>query len=405
MARKNLLRDLLAPVDAEANANAGANAGAAAPASRVARVDSRQLDGPAPRDAGEAPGKAPAEIAAETPAKSPAGRRVDSRQPGDAAPRPAQGSPAEDAVDSRQLNETARRPKGAMGAIGAVGRSIAELRARALVDLDPHLIDAGGLTDRLEHDEADHVRLMASLRAHGQQVPILVRPRPGHPGRYQIVYGRRRVLALRDLGQTVKALVRELDEAELVMAQGQENSARRDLSFIEKANFARQMMEGGFERKPVMEALTIDKTVLSRMVSVTDRVPAEVIAAIGAAPSIGRDRWLAFADLYAANPPDTEDARDILAISGTMDSDARFEALWTWLRSRSRRSGGGARAASRREIVTALDGTPLAEVIRGGERKGAGLALKLCPEAPEGFGDWLVSNLAGIHEDWLRRKD
>jgi ParB family transcriptional regulator, chromosome partitioning protein len=45
-------------------------------------------------------------------------------------------------------------------------------------------------------------------------------------------------LALRDLGQPVRALVRDFDDAALVMAQGQENGARRDLSFIEKANFA-----------------------------------------------------------------------------------------------------------------------------------------------------------------------
>ena len=340
MARKNLLRDLLAPADAE-----------------TPRVDSRQLDGPAPRN--------PAPI----------------------APVP------EDAVDSRQPGS---RP--AKGAIGAVGRSIADLRARALVDLDPHLIDAGGLTDRLEHDEADHARLMESLRIHGQQVPILVRPRPGHPDRYQIVYGRRRVLAMRDLGQPVKALVRDLDETGLVMAQGQENSARRDLSFIEKANFARQMAEAGFERKPIMEALTIDKTVLSRMLSITDRVPAEVIAAVGSAPSIGRDRWLAFADLYAVAPVDPEDARDILAISGTMESDARFEALWNWLRGRNRRAGGSPAAVRRSETLNGMDGTPLAVVTRSRD----GLMLKLRGEGSGAFGDWLASNLAEIHRDWLR---
>lgn len=344
MARKNLLRDLLAP------------------AAEAPRVDSRQLEAAADRKAVEPP----------------------------AAPVP------EDAVDSRQPGS---RP--AKGAIGAVGRSIAELKARALVDLDPHLIDAGGLTDRLEHDEADHARLMESLRVHGQQVPILVRPRADHPGRYQIVYGRRRVLAMRDLGQPVKALVRELDEAELVMAQGQENSARRDLSFIEKANFARQMLEGGFERKPIMEALTIDKTVLSRMLSITDRVPPEVIAAIGAAPSIGRDRWLAFADLYGVRPVDSDDARDILAISGTMESDARFEVLWSWLGSRSKRAGRTAPAGRRRETLTAKDGTELAEVVR--ERDG--LSLKLRGVDMAGFGDWLVSNLGDIHQNWLRRGD
>ncbi len=156
---------------------------------------------------------------------------------------------------------------------------------------------------------------MASLRDYGQQVPVLVRPHPETAGRYQIVYGRRRVLALRDLGQPVKALVRDLDDLGLVLAQGQENTARRDLSFIEKANFARQMVEAGYERRIACDALSIDKTLLSRMLSVTDRVPLALIEAIGAAPGIGRDRWLAFADLLAAHPLDPEAARDIIAVS------------------------------------------------------------------------------------------
>ncbi len=176
-------------------------------------------------------------------------------------------------------------------------RSFADLKARSVVEIDPGLIDPGGLADRLESDADADATLRQSIADHGQQVPVLVRPHPQAPGRFQIVFGRRRVLALRDLGQQVKALIRDLTDQELVLAQGQENTARRDLSFIEKVNFARQLQEHGYDRKVICDALSVDKTLISRMLSLAERIPPDVIAMIGAAPSIGRDRWTALADL------------------------------------------------------------------------------------------------------------
>ena len=291
------------------------------------------------------------------------------------------------------------RPRSGRGAIGAVSRGIADLRARAVLDLDPFQIDAAGVTDRLEHDEADHARLMASLRDYGQQVPVLVRPHPETAGRYQIVYGRRRVLALRDLGKPVKALVRDLDDLGLVLAQGQENTARRDLSFIEKANFARQMTEAGYERRIVCDALSIDKTLLSRMLSVTDRVPLALIEAIGTAPGVGRDRWLAFAELLAAQPLDRESARDIIAVTADPQApDSRFEAIEAWLAARKLTAVNFRRdtRSARRETLHADDGRPLAELTR---RRNA-LTLTLRSDGLDGFENWLALHLPEIHARW-----
>ena len=88
----------------------------------------------------------------------------------------------------------------ARGAIGAVSRSIEQIRSHSIMELAPDLIDASFIEDRLVGSDEDQARLTASMREHGQQVPILVRPHPTETGRYQIAYGRRRLRAAVELG-------------------------------------------------------------------------------------------------------------------------------------------------------------------------------------------------------------
>ena len=284
------------------------------------------------------------------------------------------------------------------GAVGAVNRSLADLRARAVVELDPHAVEADGPQDRLEHDPQEDAGLAASIRAHGQQVPILVRPHPARADRWRIVYGRRRVLAARDLGIPVKALVRDLDDAAAVMAQGQENTHRRDLSFIEKANFARQLRDLGYDRKAISEAVNVDKTLLSRFLAVADRVPPEVVRAIGAAPGIGRDRWLALAELCAASGWDPEAMTALVAgapgVEGRNASDARFEALFDALSRRPRPRPR--RGAAPREVIR----TPEGEAIATAARSDRGLTLAFPGAGAAGFADWLVEALPALHGRW-----
>lgn len=177
------------------------------------------------------------------------------------------------------------------GAIGAVSRSIEQLKAQAVIDLDPELIEASFVADRLQSSEEHHQVLVESIRAHGQQVPVLIRPHPSKEGRYQIAYGRRRLLAIRELGLKVRAVVKPLSDEQLVVAQGQENSARKDLTFIEKALFAARLEAAGYSRDVIMASLTVDKTGLSRLISSAVKIPHDLIEAIGPAPLAGRDRW------------------------------------------------------------------------------------------------------------------
>ena len=70
------------------------------------------------------------------------------------------------------------------GAIGAVSRSIELLKSQAFSELDPDLIDASLVTDRLEESPEQFEDFARQIKENGQQVPILVRPHPDVEGRY-----------------------------------------------------------------------------------------------------------------------------------------------------------------------------------------------------------------------------
>jgi ParB family chromosome partitioning protein len=294
-----------------------------------------------------------------------------------------------------------QRARYTKGAIGAVSQQIADLKSRSVGELDPTLIDAGGIKDRLDFDQKDHELLMASLKEYGQQVPVLVRPHPTDDDRYQIVYGRRRVLALRDLGLPVSAMIRDLDDDALIMAQGQENSARKDLSFIEKANFARQMRDANYDRHAMCAALHIDKTVISRMFSIVERVPVEVIEAIGAAPNVGRDRWIKMADAYETVGYDPEDAIAMMSLLGdNTNSDKRFDGLMISLLSSmgKRTAVKPKKQPSTKSPLRTTDGTVLGQASWGNGR----MTMVVDQKQSNGFDEWLVENIAEIHQGWKK---
>lgn len=164
---------------------------------------------------------------------------------------------------------------------------------QTIVELDPVDIDASFVKDRLDDfDGEDFTNLLNSVRENGQAVPVLVRPHPDQEGRYQLAYGHRRVEVIRQLGLKAKAFIRDLTDDELIIAQGNENLERKDLTFIEKAFFALRLEERGVKRSVIMATFgTRSKGVLSEMIALVRKVPGDLVVAIGSAPGIGRPRW------------------------------------------------------------------------------------------------------------------
>lgn len=195
-----------------------------------------------------------------------------------------------------------------------------------VLELDPHLIDPSPLSDRfVDNDGASFETLKASIGQRGQEVPVLVRPHPEVPGRYQTAYGHRRIRATRELGRQVRAIVRSMSDQDLVVAQGVENSARQDLSFIERAIFAMRLEDAGHGRGIIQEALSIDRAETSKLLLVARSISPEIVSAIGRAPRAGRGRWLVLArELKQAGA-----LKQVKAAIGrksfeALDSDQRF---------------------------------------------------------------------------------
>jgi ParB family chromosome partitioning protein len=238
------------------------------------------------------------------------------------------------------------------GAVRVMGLSLQKLSAEAengralraqlvsgtnVVELEPEIIEPSLVLDRLSQQNDETFQdLVKSIESHGQQVPILVRPHPEISGRYQIAYGHRRLRAAIRLRQKVRAVVREMSNTELVIAQGKENSERRDLSFIERALFARNLEEAGFDRTTLIAALSVHETEAVRLLAVARAIPAEVVYAIGPAPKAGRPRWMALAQLleWKASRSIVE---QLLADPGfrETDTDTRFTKLFAALSSRA----------------------------------------------------------------------
>ncbi|GLS31076.1 plasmid partitioning protein RepB [Mesorhizobium albiziae] len=218
------------------------------------------------------------------------------------------------------------------GASRSIMQSFEELSKSSVVDLAPELVDASFVSDRLDDDDEEFQTLVDVIRAQGQDTPILVRPHPLHPGRFQTVFGHRRLKVAQQLGRPVRAVVKAISDRDHIVAQGQENAARANLSFIERTLFAQHVLDEGHGAETAKAALAIDETTFSKMRSVSSKVPQAVILAIGAAKNVGRDRWWQLSKLFE-KPGSAEQATDAIGQTGfsELQSDARFDQLFNRL--------------------------------------------------------------------------
>jgi ParB family chromosome partitioning protein len=278
----------------------------------------------------------------------------------------------------------------ARSAIGAVSRSIEMLKSHSITEIDPAVIDAPDVTDRLEESDDQFQEFATQIKTHGQQVPILVRPHPAIEGRYQIAYGRRRLRAVKAAGRLVKAAVRPMTDEELVLAQGQENSARQDLSYIEKALYSAELESRGYSRQLIMAALSVDKAAVSHLISTASRIPADVIRLIGPAPKAGRDRWVELASRMEQKEAHAKARTLLLGPLKEKSSDEKFISLFKglWPEKRSAAHTGIWRA----------DDSVKAAKFKDDEKS---LTLTIDKQAAPEFGSYVMMMLPELYRSYV----
>ena len=278
-------------------------------------------------------------------------------------------------------------------------------------DLEPHQIIDDRITDRL--DLSDVADLRASIEATGQTVPILVRRHPKNAEQYLLVYGRRRLEAVRssDTVHTIKALIANLDNDHAIEAQISENMARRDLSYIEKALFAHELIESGFGNQTrVAEVLTVTKSSVSMALGVIAALGSDLVRAIGPAHGIGRPRWDALAQAIEASHYSNDHFVDIAErthdkilvdtiVVGPEQSDLSvevFEAVWNAVAPPAAKPKPKATKPKPETRLLSTAGTPAGTLTRTSN----GLKLELQQGA---FADWLEGQMQVVLDELHER--
>lgn len=277
-------------------------------------------------------------------------------------------------------------PKGTVGSVRA--------GLGGIQDIETALILPWGPQDRLELTAVNNDAqlgevqdLAESIKANGQQVPVLLRPAAAHDGKFEVVYGRRRILACQQLGTPVKALIRTLDDREALMAKGLENAARAELSFYERARFAQDILDQGYSREEAMNALSISKNSLSQLERVSRLIPDVAGVMIGAAPQAGRPKWMALAAAFDAQQITENDVQRILAdLPHDAGSDVRLATVLGALAIRG--------AKEQRSVARA----PQEGVTVKSTKASVTLTVKRAGASKE-FADWLDSNIDRLIED------
>ncbi len=105
------------------------------------------------------------------------------------------------------------------------------------------VLDPGPFQPRTAMDPVRLQDLTESIRTQGVLQPILARPHPDQPGRYQIIAGERRWRAAQAAGLSeIPVLVRQLSDTDAMAASLVENLQRQDLDPIDEAEAYKRLI-------------------------------------------------------------------------------------------------------------------------------------------------------------------
>ncbi|TPI75444.1 ParB/RepB/Spo0J family partition protein [Mesorhizobium sp. B2-8-9] len=141
-----------------------------------------------------------------------------------------------------------RLGRGLAALIGEVDRPAAPEKASAAVAADGKVpiefVSPNPKNPRRHFGDAELTDLAQSIREHGVVQPVVARPSPSQPGRYEIIAGERRWRAAQRAGLTeIPLIVRDVNDRTALELAIIENVQRADLNPVEEAQGYQQLID------------------------------------------------------------------------------------------------------------------------------------------------------------------
>ena len=146
----------------------------------------------------------------------------------------------------------------------------AEIRRVRLAEIVPN-----PLQPRRTFTEDELAELAASIRENGLLQPLVVRPAPGSPDRYELVAGERRLRAISRLGwEDAPVLVREASDDTLLVLALVENLQREALNPLEEAEGYRALADRfQMSQSDIARAVGKDRSTVSNLLRLLNLPP------------------------------------------------------------------------------------------------------------------------------------
>jgi ParB family chromosome partitioning protein len=173
-------------------------------------------------------------------------------------------------------------------------------------------IVAGEFQPRHQFNDKSIEELSLSIQQHGLLQPILVRPKPGEPGTFEIVAGERRWRAAQKAQMhEVPVIIRDLDDTTTLEIALIENLQREDLNPIDEARALAQLaQEFGYTQEQVAEKVGKSRSYVANMVRLMELSPSVVMLVSEGKLSAGHARAL----LTLSADQQEEQAKKIVAL-------------------------------------------------------------------------------------------
>lgn len=199
-------------------------------------------------------------------------------------------------------------------------------------EIDTALIRSWAYKDRSEMEvgEDELEELIRQIETQGQLQPIMVRPIKDDKHAYEEIFGFKRLMACRELGIKVKAIVRELTDAEAFALQVSENTGRSEPSPWSRALSYRKARDAGLF--PTVASLAkscgLQRPTVANLLRVADKMP-EALHRHPAVHDLGQTTLI---DLAGRIDQDEKFAAFLTENAGKISTDRPLQSIRSLIR-------------------------------------------------------------------------